>query len=348
MANMIKYIVKRIILTIPMVFILMIGTWVLVQFVPGDPTSSFPLNTPMEKIEYYRELWHLNDPWHVQLWSYIKGVFRGDFGESVVIAPETKVSEFIPSLIARSIEISLLPTILIPIFGIKSALISVKHKNKWQDTIIRGFSVLFAATPSFFFALILQLIFGYRIPEITQDAFDVPVVGLKTPGFPDPDLPISTGFRMLDCLIANELILFMDTAKHLILPVVCSTFLSFASITRHTRSSMLEILEQDYIRTARAKGCSRELVYNKHALRNALLPTMTLVISKAFNLIAGSVLIETVFGIRGIGLIMLQAVIASDYWLVVGITVVIGTVVIIGNLVADIAYTIIDPRIMYE
>ncbi|MCK5268935.1 MAG: ABC transporter permease, partial [Spirochaetes bacterium] len=293
-------------------------TWVLAQLMPGDPTSTFPPNTPLDRIAQYREMWHLDDPWYTQLWYFLEGVFlHGDLGVSARIYPFQSVSKVIPQLIARSVEISIIPTILIPIIGIKTALISVKHTNKWQDTTIRGLSVLLSAFPTFFLGLILQLVFGYYLPELTNGMMDLPVVGLKTPGIGNPELEFisTTGFRTLDCLLANELELFMDTAKHLILPVFCQTLIFYTGISRQARASMLEILEQDYIRTARAKGCSKKDVYNKHALRNALIPTMTMTISLAFSLVAGSVLIETVFNIRGMGQVMVQAVIHSDYWL---------------------------------
>ncbi len=347
MANMIMYIVRRILITIPMILALFILTWILAQIMPGDPTSSFPRTTPKETIALYRTLWHLDDPWYVQLGAYLRGIFQGDLGESVRVYPDQQVADILPRLVARSIELSLIPTLLIPIIGIKTALITVKHKDKWQDNLIRGFSVLASAIPTFFFALILQFLFGYIIPQATGNQFiDLPVIGLKTPGIDDPTFV--TGLRTIDCLIANDMELFMDTVFHLILPVASQTILYFTGITRQTRSSMLEILDQDYIRTARAKGCSNEVVYKKHALRNALLPTSTLIISNAAWLVAGSVLIEITFSIRGMGLVLIEAVRFQDYWLLVGITTVIGTIIILGNLVADVVYTIIDPRIAYE
>ena len=139
----------------------------------------------------------------------------------------------------------------------------------------------------------------------------------------------------------------MDTVKHLILPVGCQTMLTFAVVSRQTRTSLLEVLEQDYIRTAWAKGCPKDMVYNKHALRNALIPTTTVVVLNAAWLLAGSVIIEITFGIRGMGMMFIDALNAYDYWLIVGYVLFVGIIVILGNLVADVLYTIIDPRIMY-
>jgi len=346
MANMVLYIIKRILVTIPMIFLLVVITWILAYLMPGDPTSSFPRTTPIEQIEYFRELWGLNEPWYTQLWIYLKGFIRGDLGESVRISPGTDVVQYMFTLIPRSMEIALIPIFLIPFIGIRTAMISVEHKNKWQDTLVRGFSVLLVSTPTFFLALILQLFFGYLLPELAGEGFiDLPVVGLSSSQLGNPIRV--TGFRTIDCILSNDIVLFMDTVKHLILPVGCQTMLTFAVVSRQTRTSLLDILEQDYIRTAWAKGCPKETVYEKHALRNALIPTTTVVVMNAAFLLAGSVIIEMTFGIRGMGMMFIEALNLNDYWLIVGNVLFVGIIIILGNLVADVLYTIIDPRIMY-
>jgi len=347
MANMMVYIIKRILMTIPMIFLLIVLTWFLTYLMPGDPTSFFPPTTPPAEIEYYRELWGLNEPWYGQLWIYLQGLVHGDLGKSVQVSPGSNVLDLMAVFIPRSMEIALFPILFIPFMGIKSAIISVKNKNKWQDTMVRGGSVLMISTAAFFFALILQLMVGYWLPNIFgSDFINLPVVGLFTHELGSP-LRV-TGFRTIDCLLANDLHLFLDTIKHLILPVGCLTVLTFAVVSRQTRTSLLDVLDQDYIRTAWAKGCPKDSVFNKHALRNALIPATTVIVLNAAYLLAGSVIIEIAFGIRGMGMVFIEALTVNDYWLIVGNVLYVGIVIILGNLLADVLYTVIDPRITYK
>ncbi len=343
---MILYILKRILLTIPMIFFLILITWAIAQLMPGDPSSFFPVTTNPERIALFREKWHLDDPWYVQLKVYFGNLLQGDMGQSATVAPDWPVVDYLAIVFPRTLEIAIIPIIIIPIFGIRTGIMTVKHRNKWQDILVRGVAVLGMALPSFFLGLLLQFIFGYYITDITGGRFDLPVSGFKTAGFPDPEAV--TNFRLLDSIIANDLNLFLDTAQHLVLPVTCQIIISFATITRQTRSSMLDVMQQDYIRTARAKGCPEKLVYDKHALKNALIPTLTVIIAGAFTLLAGTTIIEITFDIRGLGQALVKAIMFNDYWLIVGIVQVTGLIVIVGNLVADIVYTIVDPRIVYN
>ncbi len=343
---MILYVIKRISFTIPMIFLLVLLTWTLSQLMPGDPSSFFPITTNPQIILDFRAKWHLDDPWYMQLGVYLTNLLHGDMGKSATVAPGWNVSDYLAIIFPRTLEIAIIPILIIPIFGIRSGILTVKHRNKWQDILVRGVAVFGMALPSFFLGLILQYTFGYYIPSITGGQFNLPVSGFKTSGFPDPET--ITHFRLLDSIIANDLTLFLDTAQHLILPVSCQILLSFATITRQTRSSMLDVMQQDYIRTARAKGCPEKLVYGKHALKNALIPTLTVIISGGFALLAGTTIIEITFNIRGMGTTLVRAILFNDYWLIMGIVQVIGILVIMGNLVADIVYTIVDPRIMYS
>lgn len=148
--KMMIYIIKRILLAIPMILILMVLTWIFAQLMPGDPSSNFPLGTPPEVIAAYQEKFHLNDPWYIQFKTYFINFFHGDLGISSSVSPNEKVSDYIRIALPRTIEIAIIPIVLVPIIGIKTGLISVKYKDKWQDTLIRVFAVLLVALPSFF------------------------------------------------------------------------------------------------------------------------------------------------------------------------------------------------------
>jgi peptide/nickel transport system permease protein len=192
--------------------------------------------------------------------------------------------------------------------------------------------------PVFFLAVLAQWVFCYVIPIF-------PATGFKDMRFSDP--PFVTGFRLIDALIAGKFYIIGDYLYHLALPVLCLSFITLASITRHTRSSMLEVLELDYIRTARAKGCTEKSVMNSHALRNSLIPTVTVVGLNLTNLMAGAVLAEVSFSLNGIGQLLLKAILVADYWVINALVFLMAIVFVFINLVVDIMYGIIDPRIRY-
>jgi len=238
------------------------------------------------------------------------------------------------------------PIILIPIIGVKLGKKSAVHRNKLQDGVIRIIALCGVALPSFWLAMLLQYFVGKMIPDFTNYQFTFPFFGYKGIGMPDP--PYVTGFRIIDCILANDHYLLMDTVQHMVLPSICIIVVSFASITRQTRSSMLEVMEQDYIRTARAKGVEEETVINKHMLRNALIPTSTIIVYQIASLLAGSFLVETVFNYNGLGRMAVEAIVKRDYWMINAIVIIFSLIVITGNLFIDILYSILDPRIRYK
>jgi len=188
------------------------------------------------------------------------------------------------------------------------------------------------------------------LQNFVGQSFDLEVMSPNSPTvrYPKPNWPFSTGFRMIDSIIFNDQVLLQDTILHLILPVICLTFVSLSGITRQTRASMLEIMEKDYIRTARAKGVLEKEVINKHALRNALIPTTTVIVGNTAALLTGALLLEMVFNYTGMGYYTYTAIVSGDYVVINGFLVFSVLIILVGNLVADIMYTIIDPRIAYK
>jgi len=289
------------------------------------------------------------DPWYVKLGIYLKNFFSGDWGESFIILPGEKVINLIAEIFPKTIELMLFSIIIVPIIAIKLGVISAKNKNKPKDTLIRGMAILGAGFPVFYIASLVQIFVGLSLGDFTFDGIDIPVVYANNPSLTMPVPPggAGTGFRLIDSILYNDQIYLWDTLMHLILPVFCMIFVSLSGVTRQTRSSMLDVLDQDYVRTARAKGVKEKDVINRHALRNAILPTSHLIIGGTAAALLGSLFVEVTFNYTGMGYYLLMAIYGGDYLVINGFLVFSTIIIISGTLIADVAYTIIDPRIIY-
>jgi len=240
--------------------------------------------------------------------------------------------------IPRTIDIAIFSMLIAAFLGTKTGLISATHRNKPRDTLIRGVALIGVSIPVFYLGIILQYWLAYIV-----DWF--PATGYKTRWYTNP--PYVTGFRMIDSLISGEFYLISDYLYHLILPVFCLTFITLAAITRQSRSSMLEVLEQDYIRTARAKGCKEKDIINIHAQRNSLIPTVTVIGLSFAGLLSGAVLTETTFNLNGLGKLLIDSINGSDYWVLNALVFVITIFFVTINLAIDVLYALLDPRIRF-
>jgi peptide/nickel transport system permease protein len=349
--NMIKYIIKRIFMIIPMLIATLILTWILSHMMSVNPVSN-KIGQNMDPEVYMRELIKLGfyDPWYVQLGNYLKNFFTGNWGQSYIVQPNKPVLQLISEIFPKTIELMIIPIIIVPIVAVKLGVLSAKHKNKPKDTLIRGLAILGSGLPVFYIAALLQLFVGLSLKYFTYGEISIEVFYSNSPGLPSPFPPggFSTGFRILDSIIYNDLNYLWDTLIHLLLPTICLLFVSLAGITRQTRSSMLDVLEQDYIRTARAKGVLEKDVINRHALRNALIPTSNLIIGNTAGMLLGSLFIETTFNYTGFGYWFVRSVFQGDYLVINGLLVFSVIIVLIGILVTDVMYTVIDPRISFR
>ncbi|MFX1376718.1 MAG: ABC transporter permease [Promethearchaeota archaeon] len=348
--NMIKYIIKRILMMVPMLFLVLSFSWVLSHMMAVSPATNAILSDPdpdVLKAELERIGWY--DPWYVQLINYYKRFFIGDWGTSYNIQKDRPVFDFILEIFPRTIELMIIPIILSPIIAVKLGVSSASHKDESRDIFIRALAIIGAGFPIFWIATLLQLFFGLYLDIFTLGSLDLPVFFANSPGlpYPAPSGEFETGFRIIDSFLYNDQIYLWDTLIHLFIPAICITFVSLAGVTRQTRSSMLDVLDQDYIRTARAKGVLEKDIINKHALRNSLLPTSNLIIGGTANALLGSFFIEITFVYRGFGYYMVYSIFEGDYNLINGLLVFATIIILSGNLVADVMYTIIDPRITY-
>ena len=338
--SLLKYTIRRLLMTIPIIFGVIFLTFILSRMMPGNPflePGIFVKGNP----QYIRNLldeYGLNDPLLVQFLKYLGNMLKGDWGESLAIADGVPVWDLIMVKFPVTIEIGIYTTILSSIIGIRTGVFSAVHRNKPGDTIIRTVAIFGVAIPVFWLGILLQYMLAIRFNLF-------PTIGIKTPGYPDP-IRI-TSFRLIDSLITGQFGLFIDTAWHLLLPVFCLTFIQIAGITRYSRSSMLEVLELDYIRSARAKGCKERDVINKHALKNALIPTVTIIGLRFGSVLSGAIMTETTFNLKGFGMLFVDAVFNKDYFIINALVFMITMVFIIAVVLVDVLYAVIDPRIRY-
>ncbi|MFH0821806.1 MAG: ABC transporter permease [Pseudomonadota bacterium] len=318
------YIGKRLLLMIPVLIGITVISFSVMKMAPGDPTSLLTdLNPNMneEAIKRIRAHYGLDQPWYVQYFKWLKNMLMLDFGRS--FAPDNRpVIDKIVERIPVTLLINLLSLTVILGTAVPIGVISAVKQNSFFDKATTLFVFLGFAIPTFWLALLLMILFGVQLNW----------------------LPIS-GLRSLDYAELSTLGKVVDVVKHLVLPVFVSGFGGLAGMSRYMRSNMLEVIRQDYITTARAKGLDERSVIFRHALRNALLPVITILGLAVPGLIGGSVIFETIFAIPGMGQLFYQSVMMRDYPTIMGVLVIGAVLTLVGNLLADLSYGLADPRI---
>jgi len=337
--SMIKYIIRRLIVLLPVLFGVITLTFILSRLMPGDPVIAH-LEKFFTQEQYQAKLRELglDKPIMVQYVIFLGDLFTGNWGNSVSVSRGHPVWDLVLDRFFRTFDIAIFAIIIAAFIGLKTGVISATHRNKAKDTVLRGFALVGVAIPVFWMGLMLQYVISFRWQLL-------PAVGFKTAGIGDP--PTITNFRIIDCILSGNIRLLVDYLEHLILPVTCLAFITLASITRQTRSSMLEVLQQDYVRTARAKGCKEKDVINTHARKNALIPTVTIIGLNFGGLLSGAILTETTFNLHGLGEILIRSIQLTDYWVLNGIVFITTITFIVINLGVDLIYGFIDPRIRY-
>jgi peptide/nickel transport system permease protein len=307
---------------------------------PGDPILAYlPEGRPNPELyERMKSILWLDRPLTLQFLKYLGDLLSGNWGRSISISHGMDVWSLIIEKIPRTVDIAVYSIIIAAFLGTKTGLISATNRNKPKDTLIRGIALIGVSVPVFYLGILLQYWLAYIVGWF-------PATGYKTRSYPNP--PFITGFRIIDSLFSGELYLVSDYLYHLILPVFCLTFINLASITRQSRSSMLEVLDQDYIRTARAKGCKEKDVINIHAQRNSLIPTVTVIGLNFAGLLSGAVLTEITFNLNGLGKLLIDAIFAADYWVLNALVFVITFIFVTLNLAVDLIYALLDPRVRY-
>ena len=305
---MLKYVVKRIVLMIPVLIFMTVVVFSIFYFAPGDPVSRIAgPNVTVEVYESIKRKYGLDQPYIVQYWRFMKSVIEGDLGVSIL--QERPVIEMIKERLPVTLEIGLLGFLITFAIAIPAGVIAAVKKNTFIDYLCMASTLLGIAIPTFWFGMLLMYFFAYKLRWF----------------------PIS-GY---------------GTIKHLILPSFAIGLTNAAITARMVRSSMLEVLKQDYVRTARSKGLLEKVIIYRHALKNAMIPIITLMGLRLGWIIGGSVALEIIFSIPGIGRLMVDSILARDYPVVQGAMLVLTSSIILANILADVLYAVVDPRIRY-
>jgi len=318
--------VKRLIHSIPLLIGITLITFFVIHLAPGNPTFYEGALNPKikpETVKRLEKLYGLDKPIYIQYLDWLKRLMKADFGTSFIDGKP--VTEKIMERIPITLTINLLSLFIVLVVAIPIGIISAVKRNSLLDKGLTVFVFIGFSMPGYWLALLLMILFGIKLRI----------------------LPIS-GLESLTAGELKGLALWIDRAKHLILPVFVSAFGGLAGFSRYMRQSMLEVLHQDYIMTAKAKGLSEFQVIRRHALKNSLLPIVTLLGLSVPGLIGGSVIFETIFAIPGMGQLFYEAAMARDYPTIMGILTIGAVLTLIGNLLADITYALIDPRIRYD
>ena len=330
-----RYLIRRLILIIPTLIGLSILTFSISHLVPADPAklAAGPRATP-DMVQTIRHEYGLDQPVYVQYFHYVGNLLKGDWGNSIVTqhSVATELRRYFPA----TMELVLASMLLAIGLGIPLGVLAAIYQNRWPDHISRIFTISFVSMPRFWFAIILQLTVAFSLGWL-------PISG-RLPTLTSPPKTI-TGMFTVDSLLTGNFHLFGIAVQHLIMPAFVQGIGALAVVMRMVRGDMLEILGQDFVRTARAKGLSEPRVVIGHALRNAFIPTLTMIgLSFGFAL-GGSVLVETIFDWPGVGLYAVNSATTFDFEPIMGVTLLIGSVFILLNLAVDILYGVLDPRI---
>lgn len=329
-------ILERILATIPIVFGVAIVVFFFIRLTPGDPVDIMmgQGGTVSEgEIEQLREEFHLDEPLHVQLWLFLKDAVRGDLGYSYIL--KRPVTTLIAERLPATIELALGGLILSLIIALPIGIVSAVRQNSPLDRFSMAGAFLGISMPGFWLGIILILLFSVRLKLL-------PVQGRLA--F-DANLEEITGFFVLDSLLTGNRTALVSSLKHLILPSITLGAPVAAVVARVLRSSMLETLRSDYVTLARSKGAPEWSVILKHALRNALIPTVTVVGLQVGILLGGNMIIETVFGWPGLGRMVVSAIFDRDFPLIQGSVMIYAFTFVMANLVVDVLYTYLNPKI---
>ena len=359
--TMFTYILRRLISSIPVLIGILFVTFALARWIPGDPCRAILGEKATDAVcDEFIHRHGLDKPVPTQFMIYAGEILRGDLGNSIRYSKP--VTDLIIERLPTTLELTLSAMTFSIVLGIPLGIISAVKHNSAIDVTTMMVANIGVSMPVFWLGLMLAYIFALLL----KDTFlQLPPSGRLTPGISPPAffevwgwsvaspglmgvLEFLSRLNILNAVLTLRWDVFWDAIKHIILPAAAVGTIPLAMIARMTRSSMLDVLGQDYIRTARAKGASRRSVVLKHALRNALLPLVTIIGLSLGSFLGGAVLTETIFGLSGVGRILYDSITARDYGVVQSFTVVIAVFFVILNLIVDISYTYLDPRVRLD
>ena len=333
---MTSYIIRRLLSLIPTLLGVSIIVFLFLRMIPGDPALALAGEHATEaNVERIREQFGLNKPLHEQYFTYMSKVLRGDLGRSIL--SRRPIMDEIRVRFPATIELSVCALTVALVVGVPAGIISATKRNSIFDNVAMIGSLLGISMPIFWLGLMLNWFFAVQLgwlPSVTR--LDAGI-----------ELQRITNLLIIDSLLTGNAEALLNAVQHLILPSVALGTIPMAIIARMTRSAMLEVLEQDYVRTARAKGLRERVVIIRHALKNALLPVITIVGLQVGVLLSGAVLTETIFAWPGIGRWLYLSILSRDYPIIQGMALFVTILFLVMNLLVDVSYAMIDPRIRY-
>jgi peptide/nickel transport system permease protein len=333
----INYLIHRLIALIPVVIGVTILVFIISHAIPGDPARMMAgQKASREAVENIRISHGLDKPLPVQYLRYLAGLVQGDLGFS--IRNHRPVADDLKDFFPATLELTLSALALCLMVGVPLGVVSAVRRNKLTDHLTRVFSVFGVSTPVFWLGLMLLLLFYRHLGWLPGSGrIDVVLTGPHK----------ITGLYLIDSLLAGDWPLFLNALSHIILPAFCLSYVYLAIVTRIVRSSMIAVLGQDYITTARANGLSEIVVVVKHALKNSLIPTVTIVGLSFGELLGGAILTETIFAWPGMGKYVVDSVNFLDFPAIMGFTLVAALAYMLINLAVDVLYAVLNPRIKY-
>jgi peptide/nickel transport system permease protein len=334
---LLAYSIRRILMLIPVLVGMSIIVFSIIRAIPGDPALTIlgEKATP-QAIADIREALGLNNPWYIQYFDYMKDILSGNLGES--LQTNAPISDEIMPYLAATTELTIVSMLIAVFIGVNAGILSAWKQNSWFDYCAMLIALVGVSMPIFWLGLMEQWVFAQELkwlPSVGRDDSRNPVEAI-------------THFYILDTMIAGSWDQLWEVIKHLILPGIALGTIPMAIIARITRSSMLEVMRADYVRTARAKGLAQFWVVYKHALKNAMIPVLTVIGLQTGLLLGGAVLTETIFGWPGVGRYIVTAIGNRDYPVIQSGILVIATIFVLINLLVDLLYAYIDPRIKYR
>ncbi len=334
---MLRYIVQRLFMLIPVLIGISIITFVMVRLIPGDPARIMAGERATdEQVQRVREMWGLDKPIHEQYFIYVNNLLHGNMGRS--LKRNEAVTEELRWALPTTIELAFAAMFFAILIGIPAGIIAAYKQNSWWDLGVMVGSMVGISMPVFWLGLLLIYVFALKLGWMPPSGRLS--VGIKI-------TPI-TGMYTVDALLTGNWRGFVDAVHHLIMPALAVGTIPMAIIARMTRSSLLEVLRQDYIRTARSKGLSEVTVIFRHALKNAFLPVITIIGLQLGTLLVGAILTESIFALPGMGRLIVDRILSRDYPVVQGAVLVFAATFVLINLLVDLSYAYLDPRIRYQ
>jgi len=334
---MASYSIRRLLSLVPVLIGMTLVVFAIIRLIPGDPAQVIlGQQATKEAVATLTKELGLDKPWYIQYIDYVKQLLSGDLGTS--LRTRAPINEELWPYLAATVELTLVAMIIAVVIGVNAGIISAWYSHSWFDYVAMVLALIGVSMPIFWLGLMEQWVFSINLgwlPSTGREDVRNPVEAI-------------TNLYLIDTLLQGRMDQFIQVLKHLVLPSIALATIPMAIIARMTRSTMLEVMKSDYIRTARAKGLHMFWVVYKHSLKNAVIPVLTVIGLQTGLLLGGAILTETIFGWPGIGRYIYDAINYRDYPVIQSGILVIATIFVIINLIVDLLYALIDPRIKYQ